>query len=681
MLIFDQLNKADRPLRALSWMVAIGIGTLLTGLWWVQVVRSRHYVEGQRNQSYRTVRVPAPRGKILDRNGVALAENRPVYNISLYLGDPAFRDLVREEYIREVEQALQRDPAAMLRKPSWSENLLATFGIRKQSTKLRKLGSAEKTGIARRSRFVAASNLVERLSATLGQPLVIDESRFHLHWDQRRALPMPLISDLNPSQIARFQERGMQIPGLDMEIQPLRVYPKGTLAAHLLGYLRLNTDSVEDEISFYNYRLPDYRGQSGLEYSFDEELRGKAGGKSVLVNNLGYRQSEAVWAEVEAGQNVTLTIDTEIQSAAERALREAGPRPVRGAAVVMDCRTGEILALASAPTFDPNDWVPHLPQAVYDTYTNREVAPLLNRAVYNGFPPGSTFKTVVALAALEAGTLKPEEIYHSLGYYPMGRGIADPAGAGDFDFKRAFKRSSNSYFIEHGLAVGPEAILAMAQRLHFGERTGIQLGQDSRGILPTREWVSQHRGAWRAGDTANLCIGQGDVLVTPLQMAVATAAVANGGQVLWPQLIVAVRPADALVDSAVRMVVGPRLRDQLPVSQHTLGVIHEAMLADTEDSDGSGTAARVAGFRVCGKTGTAQMKKEGQTHAYDHYTWFASYAPYEDPRYSVVVMVQSGSSGGGTCAPVAGKIYRVLQSREQRAPAHKDTLAQNTGEH
>jgi penicillin-binding protein 2 len=683
MLIFDQLNKADRHLRALSWVVAIGVVILLSGLWWVQVVRSRHYVEDQRNQSYRTVRVPAPRGKILDRNGVALAENRPVYNVSLYLDDRGWRDLVKKEYAREVETA-RANSVAPPRKLSWSEKMAGFLGRRKPGAELRRLTAAEKNVLARRSRYVVTSNLVQQLSVALELPLVVNEAKFHEHYEQRRALPMSIISDLNSSRIARFQEQGMHLPGLDMEIQPMRIYPQGTLAAHVLGYLKRSEESSEDELSFYNYRLPDYRGQSAVEYSFDEELRGKAGSKSVLVNNLGYRQSETVWSAVEAGKNVTLTIDAEIQRVAETELGKATAKPVRGAVVVLDTRTGEIIAMASAPTFDPNSWIPRLPQAVFDTYTNKEVAPLLNRAVYTGFPPGSTFKTVVALAALEARALNPEDIYHSLGYYPLGKGIKDTAVAGDYNFKRAFKKSSNSYFIEYGLRMGPEAIVAMAERLHFSERTGIPLGQDSPGNVPTRERVKKR--AWRDGDTANICIGQGEVLVTPLQMAIATAAVANGGKVLWPQLVASVQAADAIIDLSARSSFQARVRDRLPVSNRTLEVIREAMLADTEDPlPDKGTAFDafhehdqktpiLKNFRVGGKTGTAQLERGGRV--YDHITWFASYGPAE-PRYAVVVMVQSGSSGGGTCAPIAAKIYQALQYREQQAPATRRNIFAN----
>ncbi len=692
MLIFDQLNKADRHLRLLSWCVAAGLAVLFGGLWWVQVVRSGHYAEDQRNQSSRTVRVPGPRGKILDRHGVALAENVPVYNISLYLHDRGWRALAWDEYVRQRAVAVART-AAPARPPSWLARFLAWTGLRSLPKETRKLDVATRNELLRRSRYAATSNLVQQLGLALGQVVVTNEAKFqkefHEHYEQRRALPMPILSGLSSNLIARFLEQGTRLAGLDMEIQPIRIYPQGTVAAHVLGYLRRSEESAEDELSFYNYRLPDYRGISGIEYSQDEELHGRAGAKSMLVNNLGYLQSETVWSPVEAGRNVTLTLDAAVQAEAERALKNApgAGHPVRGAAVVLDCRTGEIIALASAPAFDPNKFIPHISAADYAEYMDESTRPLQHRAILGGYPPGSTFKTVVALVGLEAGTLDPASIFQVAvdpenapkGCIYVGqRKIRDTANAGPYNFKRALIKSSNSYFITNALRVGPEAIIAMGERLHLGERTGIPLGQDSRGILPTRDWIKKNRGPWQNGDTANLAIGQGDLLVTPLQLAVAMAAVANGGRVLTPQLILSTQGQDELVDPAQRAGVRPVIRDQLPVTSRTLRLVHEAMLADTEDAEGTGTKAQVEGFRICAKTGTAQLIKLGHTKADDHITWFASFGPYEQPRYAVVVMVESGGSGGGTCAPVAQRIYTKLRDREkQPAASRKNSLARN----
>ena len=680
MLVFDQLNKADRHLRVLSWGLAAGLCVLLAGVWWVQVVRSRRYVEDQRSQSYRTVRVPAPRGKIFDRNGTVLADNRPSYNVSLYLEAPAWRERVQQQY-REFE-ATARQSAVVPRKPSMGEKFLSWFGYEPALTQTRRLTLAERTKLGRAARYAVTSNIVWELGSALGQPLIVDETVFHKHYSNSLALPLPILPNLDSIQVARLQERALSLPGIEMDIQPLRIYPHTNLAAHLLGYLVQFKESAEDELSFYNYRLPDYRGLDGIEASFDAELRGKAGAKSVLVNNLGYRQGETVLSPIEAGKNVTLTIDADIQRAAERALKEAQAKqnPVRGAIAVMDVRTGEIIAMASSPTHDPNAWIPKMSWEHYlsNNYTNEDIAPLRNRAINGNYHPGSIFKTVVALAGLESGLIDPAKEYRSLGYFMLGRRqIDDTAGPGDFNFKRAFKKSSNPYFIEYALKMGRDPIVAIGERLHFGERTGISLPYETPGILPTREYIRKNMGGWHEGETANIAIGQGKVDVTPLQMAVATAAVANGGRVLAPQIVLSVLPQDGLVDPRSRNVIHPRVRDQLPVSKRTLEIIQAAMLADTEEAEGTGAAARVEGYRIGGKTGTAQVFNK--FNKLDHYTvWFASYAPFEDPRYTVVVMVDYGISGSISCAPAAKKIYERLKYRDQRLPgSRRDSVVKN----
>jgi penicillin-binding protein 2 len=675
MLIFDQLHKADRHLRLMSWLIAAGLAVLLGGLWWVQVVRSRQFAEDQFNQSYRTVRVPAPRGKIMDRNGVVLAENRPVYSVSLYLGDRSWRQSVLAHYKAAKEAA--RRFGAKQRPPSTMEKVLSWFGYEPSLVQLRRLSREEETALGRAARYTVTSNIVAQLGEVLGQRLTLDATNFHKHYNQSLVLPLPILSGLDAAQVARLHERGLRMPGVDMEIQPTRVYPRGTLAAHVVGYMRKSKESAEGELAYFDYRLPDYRGVSGLEYSLDHELRGKAGGKSVQVNNLGYRQNETILSPVEAGHDITLTIDAELQAKTEYELKRAylpGGGSVRGAAVVLDVRTGEILSLVSAPTFDPNNWVPGISHENFRAYHDTNTTPMLNRAIFGGYAPGSTFKTIVALAGLEAGTMKPQTLVrlvpnprkagHSICYVGK-QSFDDTAPPGDYDFIRAFKKSSNTYFITNGLMVGRDAIIRMAEQLHFGERTGIPLAQDSRALLPTREWLQQRRLRWYDVDTGNLSIGQGYVTVTPLQMAVAMAAVANGGRVLWPQLVLATNSQDKIVDHSQRYPIRPHVRNQLAVSPRTFQIIHQAMLADTEDSDGSGRFSRVEGFRVCAKTGTAQIEDAGGK-VVDHMTWMASFAPYEDPRYAVVVMVQSGKSGGDTCAPVAKGIYEALKKREKK---------------
>jgi penicillin-binding protein 2 len=396
-------------------------------------------------------------------------------------------------------------------------------------------------------------------------------------------------------------------------------------------------------------------------------LRGSAGEKAVLVNNLGYRQTETVITPVEPGANVVLTIDAAIQQAAEAALGGCGAG-TRGAIVVMDVRTGDILAMASAPVFDPNDFVRGISREQWERLSNENLRPQINRCLQENYAPGSTFKTVVALAALESG-LNPSESYrvqpnpenpdHGV-IYVGRRAIKDTAPPGDYDFKKAFVHSSNSYFINAGLRAGIRNIVRIGQKFHLGERTGLTTRQEVAGYFPNLKRVGA---GWSDGNTANTCIGQDPVLVTPLQMAVMTATVANGGKILWPRLVDRIEPQGLAGDRKPQGFPPGRVRDTLGVSPRSLDLLRAAMLADVEDADGTGRAARIPGFRVCGKTGTAQIMNE-RNEVKDRTTWFTAYAPYENPRYAVVVMVESGVSGGDTCAPLAREVFLALQKSE-----------------
>jgi penicillin-binding protein 2 len=644
MWIFDQFRTKDRPLRFLTGAVAVGLLILLGGLFHVQVLSAPRYQASQISQSFRTVRVPAVRGKILDRAGVALADNRPSYQVNLYL----------EELRPHFQSAYRR----------------AITG--------RTLTRSQRAELGRQLRFLVTSNLVDRVSQYVDEPILLTTSQFQQHYDQRLALPMPVLNDLTPDQLARFVEQSHLLPGCELEVQPTRVYPHGSTAAHLLGHLRRDDRRRQEQTSFH-YRLPDFSGLVGIEGTFDNQLRGRPGMKSVLVNNLGFRQAESVWAPAVPGQNVVLTIDLSIQSAAERALLSAGPY-TRGAAVVLDTQNGDILALASQPGFDPNLFVPGIAQADWDRLNDPIMLPMINRATYGAYPPGSIFKIVIALAGLESGVIDPETLYASPGAYRLssGRTIRDLAYGGratDFNFQRAMKLSSNAYFIHHGLIVGMDKIIAMGQRLHLGERTGIPIGQEVTGTFPTHAWQQANLSGWHEGDTANICIGQGYLTVTPLQMAIMTAAVANGGTVFWPRLVARVEPQAR--ESSQKPAVFPpgQVRGSLGIASQHFSTIHRAMLAGVEDHDGTGRHAFLPGMRICGKTGTAQITRGRQV--IDHVTWFTSFAPYEQPRYAVVVMVESGASGTTTCAPIARRIYQAILDRERQSTPFNREVARH----
>jgi len=350
MLVFDQLKRNDPQLRTVALVVLGGLGMLLAGLWWVQVVSASDYQESLETQSFRTVRIPAVRGSILDCNHKVLAENRPTYNVSLYL------DELRKPFDGAYLAALTKKRAERARLLDEAHQKLGRR-LTKQERKSFALSTSDKTLLRETVRGQVASNVVIQVSQRLQQSIPFELAKFERHYDTRLALPYPIVENLDATNIARFEEQSTSTLGVDLDVQSTRVYPYQTTAAHLLGALRRDDSSTEGEEAFFSYRLPDYRGDLGIEYGFDKELRGTAGAKSVLVNNVGYRQTENIWSSAEAGHNVVLTIDLRVQQAAENALRNVRGPTTRGAVVVMDVHTGDILAMASSPTLDPNIFV------------------------------------------------------------------------------------------------------------------------------------------------------------------------------------------------------------------------------------------------------------------------------------------------------------------------------------
>jgi penicillin-binding protein 2 len=674
MLIVDELKKNDSHLRLVALALAVGLAILLAGLWWVQIVSAHAYQGHLETQSYRTIRLPAVRGKILDREGRVLAQNRPSYNLSLYLDDlrSQFKAAGDVEYA-SATNARARDIAAQ-------EKQLGR-PLTKAERKRFNFTSAQKEQFSEQARFRVASAAVAQIGQRLGQPLTLDPKEFKHDYDKRRAMPFTVVHDATPEQVARFEEQFSGNLGANVDLQSVREYPFGTLAGHLLGYLSFNDNSQEGEDAVFDYRLPDYSGVIGVEYGYDEALRGRAGAESVLVNNMGYRQSETILEAPEPGKNVVLTIDLDLQRAASASLALHQGANARGAVVVMDVRTGDVLAMVSSPEINP-DYQANDSKFLSDP----ELTPEINRATQGGrIPdtPGSIFKPVVALAALEDGLDPDEKIYNpenpadpGHGYTKVGpRSIRDTALPGYYDLRRAIVRSSNTYFITVGLRTGIEKVVRLAKQFHFGERMNLPTRQETKEDFPKLERVKSSD--WRDGDSANICFGQGEVTTTPMQMAVAYSAIANGGTVLWPRLVERIERQNPAGGGTVTNFPAGQVRDHIGVSARSLRILHDAMLGETEDQvEGTGRAAVVPGLRICGKTGTAQVKNEhGQLTSWNY--WFASFAPYENPRYAVVVLVQSESkgSGGGICAPIAHDIYEAILAKEH--PVAPKTMSRN----
>jgi penicillin-binding protein 2 len=661
MFVLDLFKEEGGRLHVISGVVAGGMFLLLGGLWLLQIVCAKQFETDLKKQSIRHVRTPAIRGRILDRNGVVLADEKPRYNAILYLED--LQRQFHTNYLSLSNVYIQAHPEAVNSKgkPSLSK------GARQQ--------------LHWDADCAVVSNITWRVSSSMGEPRLLNDKAFLRHYREHPYMPFIIFPALAPKQVAILSEQWLGQPAIEMETQPVREYPSNSLAAHLLGYVR-HRDATEGED--FSFDMPDYEGVSGVEYVYDHQLRGQPGDKSILINNLNYRQREDVETPM-AGNDIYLTIDATLQRAAERALAAAPDSPpnVRGAVVVMDPRNGDILALVSAPTFDPNLFAhEHMTHEESERLNDPKFKPQFNRAVTGAYPPGSTFKLITGIACLEDG-LDPNEKFDSPGIYRASensRPIRDTAGPGLYNFEEAIYRSSNTYFIMKGKE-RLRKILEVAKRFHLGEKTGLSTHQEVAGDIPGPEKAGPSLGM----STPDICIGQ-EITATPVQLAGMISVLANGGALYVPRVVSHARsPETGEIEELVPL---GQVRDHVRINPRHLELIRRAMLQDTEhppEGLGPGTAykafhsaggaPKLGNFRVAAKTGTAEVKSPGS--AYSRVTWFDSYAPYEDPRYVVVVMVADGNFGGTTCAPVAEQIYEAILKREQSGAARTASLAHN----
>jgi penicillin-binding protein 2 len=660
MFVFDIFRQDGRRLQVVTGVVTAGMLLLLAGLWWVQIVCAKQFETDLKKHSFRHVRTPALRGRILDRNGEALADDIPRYNAILHLED------LQSQFANKL---------ALLRKD---------YGLAHPESVNSKgkvnLPASVRQQFQLESYCAVVSNITYRVSTSLQEPRALNTKAFLQHYHDHPYVPFQIVPELTPRQVAILSEQWSGSPAIELETQPVRNYPNGSLAANLLGYVRPRRDDSGG--ARFSFDMPDYKGTSGVEYVYDDMLRGRPGDNSVLINNLNYRQREEIETPDLPGNDIYLTIDLTLQRAAEKALAEAQAN-VRGAVVVMDPDNGDILAMVSAPSFDPNLYaLGNITREEQERLDDPKYTPQINRVMSGAYPPGSTFKIITALACLESG-LKPDEIYNSPGEYratPTSRPIGDEAGAGPYDLERAFYRSSNTYFIMMGKSKLRE-ILEVAQRFHLGEKTGLS-AQEVAGNIPGPEMAGPKLGM----SAPDICIGQ-EITTTPLQMAGMISVIANGGTLYVPRVVNYARsPETGEIEELVKK---GRVRDHVQINPSDLAIIRHAMLEDTEhppDSSGMGAGTayaqfhlggqpRLGNFRVAGKTGTAEVKSPG-SH-FRRITWFDSYAPYDNPRYVVVVMVEDGQFGGPTCAPVAEKIYEAILKREHAGVGRRPTLAHN----
>ena len=492
--------------------------------------------------------------------------------------------------------------------------------------------------------------VIARLSVLLKIPLSdLQEALDRVPPDSFR--PVRVRRGLTLEEVTKVEERKLELPGVVVEVEPQRVYPTSTFAAHLLGYVREVSD---DQMKQGRYRRGDMIGQSGLERLLDEYLRGRDGGERIEVDAMGRPVQVMRREEPDPGAQVVTTVDRRIQEAAERAM--AGRS---GAVVVMDPRNGDVLAMTSSPAFELDRLAGNLDKDEWLKVIRDPLTPLMNRALQSQYAPGSVFKVVVAAAGLQEGSLTPMDRIYCNGEFHLGQWTFKDwkeGGHGHVDTRSALIHSCNIFFYQAGLKVGPAAIARYAEAFGLGSPSGIDLGGEKPGLVPFVDGRRRVDGRkWQAGDTVNMSIGQGQVLVTPMQVARMMSAVANGG-VLWrPRLVQRVER----VDGSLAYSSASKMTGRVDLSPIVWAFLRHA-LSGVVNEGGTGGAARIPGIDVAGKTGTAQsINKSDAAKGQDH-AWFASFAPVQDPEVVVVVLVERGGKGGQVAAPIARQIYQAI---------------------
>jgi penicillin-binding protein 2 len=466
--------------------------------------------------------------------------------------------------------------------------------------------------------------------------------------------------DVDWSAVVAVETHQLDLPGVTLRARPRRSYVDGPMAAHVLGYLGEINQKQLKILKEQGYVIGDEIGQYGLERRWEELLRGQSGGQQVEVDALGRRVRVLHEVTDVPGYTVHLTLDRQLQVTAYEALNGK-----QGTIVALDVHNGAILALASTPAFDPNAFARGIKSEEWNGLIKDQLRPLNNRAIQGQYPPGSTFKIIMAIAGLEEGVVQPESSIQDPGFYAFGnRSFRDwkKGGHGTVNLHKAIVESCDTYFYQLGPKLGVDRIAKWARAFGLGEKTGVVLDDEKGGTIPDTEWKRKRfRQPWFPGETVSVAIGQGYVTVTPLQLANMMAAVANGGKLYRPYLV---NKVDS-VDGATVREYGPELIRNIELKPDTLKRVREALADVVNGAGGTGGAARSQIVRVAGKTGTAQVvemkggyvKSEQLTYFNRDHAWFVSYAPVDNPQIAIAVLVEHGGHGGDAAAPMAKKVF------------------------
>ena len=592
---------------AFGILVLAALAALATRLTFVQIVDGSSYAARARANQIRLIPVAAPRGEIYDRTGRVLVRSRP-------------------SYVCAIIPSLVRDPDRTL------------------------------------ARLAEALAIPETtLRARLLHHHGINYDSFEQVVTYEPYSPIVLVSDLKPQQVAALAEAGSEdhLPGVDVEAQPVRDYPKHVMGSHLFGYVGQITEDEYAMLKHKGYSPNDVIGKEGLEEHYDALLRGRPGGQQIAVNAQGNVKEKLGKVEPTPGDGLVLTIDWRLQELAENALRtellsygKFRGHALAGAVVAIDPSDGGVLAMASYPNFDPNDFTNGISTKKFDRYLNDPLHPLYNRAIAAATPTGSTFKMVTGSGAITAGVVTPGEVVYDSGAWNChGHTFLDIAsgGLGPTNFVRALAASSDGYFYRLGDLLGHARLRKYALAFGLGSPLGIDIGGEYGGNWPTNAWSMKTFGLpLEPSDVCQLAIGQGAMQATPLQIASAAAVVVNGGTLYKPHLMLRIRGADGRTIADF----GHQEIRHVPVTPASLAAVRDGM-AKVTDPGGTAYGLAIPGLPFAGKTGTAETDGGNGPNT----TWFVAYAPTDHPKFTLAVyMERSGGYGAEVAAPVARAI-------------------------
>ena len=465
--------------------------------------------------------------------------------------------------------------------------------------------------------------------------------------------PVLLRKGVDERTVMAIEEQKIDLPGVSLRVRPVRTYPKGSSAATLLGYVTEVSQAQLKSKDFQDFRSGETMGQAGIERRYDAFIRGVDGGEQVEVDAIG-RVSRLIQAvEPQSGFNLHLTLDSRLQRVAEEAFQGRS-----GALIAIHPSTGEILAMVSQPTYDPNQFSQRITPEQWRGLISSPHHPMQNKGLQGQYPPGSIFKLVTALAALEKGVITPETKFSCDGSFSLGSHVFHDwkkGGHGTLNLQQGIANSCNIYFYITSLKTGIEEIARVARELGLGATSGLGLSDEARGVIPSPGSTSKKSGGWYPGNTLMAGIGQGMVTVTPIQAVMMVSAIANGGTLYRPWVV---RRVETLNGEPIEEY-GPEFVRKVNIDPDNLAIVREGMQAVV--SEGTGIRARIPGLRVAGKTGTAQVVGNGGSQRGDQrdHAWFVAFAPADDPQIAIAVVVEHGGFGGQVAAPIAKSLLEA----------------------